>query len=240
MFDTTKRFYRWLFCLDPVEDHINDPVQKLLNSMRVTSKCRYNASVRLKRQSQFSFFATTLLSLGLILVPLLQNSDILLAFSPKVLNMLQIFMAVAVLVYSVINATARYETRSEALNECGDKIKDLIRNLRREVAESESSGVSVNLAKYIQRYDDVSTDAENHGRVDFTLASLEMKNDFKYTGLIRLYMHFKAGALYGVPYVVPTLLLVGEVLFVTDMLGATSVFTPHLQPAIQAQAQALT
>lgn len=224
-------FYRWIFSLDPVEKDVTDPVEKLLNGMRVTSKCRYNASIRLKRQSQFSFFATTLLSLGLILVPLLQNSDIQLAFPPKVLNMLQIFLAVAVLVYSVINATARYETRSEALNECGDKIKDLIRNLRREVSEGKTSGVNVDLAKYNQRYDDVSTDAENHGRVDFMLASLEMRSDYKYTGLIRLAMHLRAGLLYLVPYAVPFLLVFGELVFVTDMLGATAVFTPYLQAA---------
>ena len=183
--------YRWIFSLEAIEQDVEDPVQKLLNGMRVTSKCRYNASVRLKRQSQFSFFATTLLSLGLILVPLLQNSDIQLAFPPKVLNMLQIFLAVAVLVYSVINATARYETRSEALNECGDKIKDLIRNLRREASEGEISGVTVDLAKYTKRYDEVSTDAENHDRVDFMLASLDMHRDYKYNWPCTLLYAFK-------------------------------------------------
>jgi hypothetical protein len=163
-------------------------------------------------------------------VPLLQNSDINLAFPPKVLNMLQIFLAVAVLVYSVINATARYETRSDALNDCGDKIKDLIRNLRREVSESKSSKVNVDLAKYNQRYDDVSTDAENHTRVDYIFALLEMESDFKHTGIIRAFMYFKAFTLYIIPFVTPTLMLGIEVIFITDMLGATKVFTPFLHP----------
>jgi hypothetical protein len=233
MLTSMKSLFRWFFCLAPIEHEVQDPVQKLMNSMRVTSKCRYNASVRLKRQSQFSFLSTTVLSLGLILVPLLQNSDIKLAFPPKVLNMLQIFLAVAVLVYSVINATARYETRSEALNECGDKIKDLIRNLRREVAESKASGVSVDLAKYNQRYDDVSTDAENHTRVDFMLASLEMHSDYRYTGLLRAFIYFRASLLYAIPYAIPTLLLGGEIIFVTDMLGISKIFTPFLQPVTQ-------
>jgi hypothetical protein len=230
LFTQISFLFRWLFSLDPVEKDVTDPIQKLLNGMRVTSKCRYNASIRLKRQSQFSFFATTLLSLGLILVPLLQNSDIQLAFPPKVLNMLQIFLAVAVLVYSVINATARYETRSEALNDCGDKIKDLIRNLRREVAESKSSGAVVDLQSYNQKYDGVSTDAENHARVDFIMASLEMKIDYNYTGLLRLYMYVKSWALYALLFVVPTAMLIAEVIFVLDMLAVTKVFTPFLQP----------
>ena len=233
MFKRLISLYRWFFSLEAIEQDVQDPVQKLLNGMRVTSKCRYNASVRLKRQSQFSFFATTLLSLGLILVPLLQNSDIQLAFPPKVLNMLQIFLAVAVLVYSVINATARYETRSEALNECGDKIKDLIRNLRREASEGKTSGVTVDLAKYTKRYDEVSTDAENHDRVDFMLASLDMHRDYNYTGLVRFYMHLKCAFIYAIPYVVPALMLFGEVIFVTDMLGVTKKFTPFLLPITQ-------
>jgi hypothetical protein len=228
-----RNIFRWIFSLDPVEKDVHDPVQKLLNGMRVTSKCRYSASVRLKRLSQYSFLATTLLSLGLILVPLLQNSDIRLAFPPKVLNMLQIFLAVAVLVYSVINATAHYETRSEALNECGDRIKDLIRNLRREVVESKGSGVTVDLAGFNRRYDDISTDAENHNRVDFILATLEMSGDYKYTGLLRLYMFLKAGLLYAIPYILPTLLLIGEGIFIADMLNITKVFTPYLQPVMQ-------
>lgn len=227
-----KEISNWIFSLSPVEKTITDPFEKLINSMRITSKCRYSASVRLKRQSQFSFFSTTLLSLGLILVPLLQNSEIKLAFSPKVLNMLQIFLAVAVLVYSVINATARYETRAEALNECGDKIKDLIRNLRTEISLSKQiTGTGVNLQNYNQRYDDVSTDAENHNRVDFIFSSLEMSSDYNYTGLVRVFMYLRGITLYLIPYAIPTLMLIAEVFFVTDMIGITSVFTPYLLPA---------
>ena len=36
----------------------------------------------------------------------------------------------ALLVYSVGNSTAKYETRAERLNECGDNMKELIRELR--------------------------------------------------------------------------------------------------------------
>lgn len=230
MLECVKEIIKWIFSTEPVELNVTDPAQKLLNSMRITSKCRYNASTRLKRQSLFSFLTTTVLSLGLILIPLLQNSDIQLAFAPKVLNMLQIFLAVAVLVYSVIIATARYETRAEGLNECGDKIKDLIRTLRRALADSNSSGVSVELSKFNQRYDDVSTDAENHTRLDFMLATLEMKTDYKYTGIIRLYMYAKAIFLTMVPYVIPVSLLCIEIVFITDMVGVTKILTPYLQP----------
>lgn len=50
------KFLYWLFSLEPLEKTVLDPAEKLLNSMRVTARCRFNASVRLKRQSNFSFF----------------------------------------------------------------------------------------------------------------------------------------------------------------------------------------
>lgn len=227
---TMKNFINWVFCLSPIETEESNTVKKLLNSMRITSKCRYNAAVRLKLQSQFSFFSTTVLSLGLILIPLLQNSDIKLFFSPKVLNMLQIFLAVSILVYSVIIGTARYELRSEALNNCGDKIKDLIRKLRREVAEADKNGIAIDLKKYNSQYDDVSTKSENHSRVDFILASLEMRFDYKYTGFLRAWMYIKAIALRVLPLTIPTMLLFMEGVFIMDMLGVTSIMSSLLIP----------
>ncbi|SNB85897.1 hypothetical protein SAMN02745900_04830 [Pseudomonas sp. URIL14HWK12:I8] len=225
-------FFSWVFSLGPIEKNIDDPAEKLLNSMRVTARCRFNASVRLKRQSNFSFFTTTMLSLGLIFIPLVQNSDVSIAFSSKVLNMLQIFLAVAVLVYSVINSTARYEVRSQTLNECGDKIKELIRELRTEIKQSKLSGISIPLEKFHERYNLISTDSENHTRVDFSLASLEMKDDYRITGISRVYQRVRAVTIYAIPYVVPVSFIAFQVLFILDMLGVTCVLTPYLKPLV--------
>ncbi|MFQ2823424.1 SLATT domain-containing protein [Aeromonas allosaccharophila] len=221
----------WLFSLKPIEKTVVDPADKLLNSMRVTARCRFNASVRLQRQSNFSFFTTTILSLGLIFIPLVQNSDISLAFSPKALNMLQIFLAVAVLVYSVINSTARYEIRSQTLNECGDKIKELIRELRTDIKQSSTSGNSIDLNDYHEKYNAISTDSENHTRVDFSLASLEMKEDYCITGTPRIYHQIRAFLSYCIPYIVPFLFISFEAIFILDMLGVTKIISPHLKPA---------
>lgn len=227
--ETILGFFSWLFSLKPLEKIVSDPAEKLLNSMRVTARCRFNASVRLKRQSNFSFFTTTMLSLGLIFMPLVQNSDILIAFSPKALNLLQIFLAVAVLVYSVINSTARYDIRAQALNECGDKIKELIRELRTEIKHSSTTGGEVQLDKFHEQYNLISTEPENHTRVDFALASLEMKDDFCITGIPRVYHKIVAFFAYCIPYIVPCVFIFCEAVFILDMLGITEVLTPHLK-----------
>lgn len=195
-------------------------------SMRVTAKCRYNAAVRLQHQGKFAFFTTTVLSLGLIFIPLMQNAGVALAYKPNVLNMMQIFLAVAVLVYSVVIGTARYEYRAENLTECGDKLKELIRILDKD-REIKGTFSSDDLAKMQERYSDIATDTENHTRSDYRLAMLEMDNDYFISGLPRLSEYLFAYADRITAYVVPVLMISFEVVFITDMIGITNVLPPY-------------
>lgn len=215
----------WLLSLQAEEKPEDDPAQKLLNSMRVTAKCRFNASVRLARTSKYSFLTTTVLSLGLIFMPLYQNSGLQVPYSDKVLSMLQIFLAVAVLVYSVVIGTSKYDLRAEALDRCGVGIKELIRKLRNEISESKANGVSIDMEKYHSKYHEISSEPENHVRVDYLFAVLESSVDFNITGFKRLYLNVKAYFMYSVPYIIPTSMMLFEVLFILDILGVTSCFT---------------
>ncbi|WP_198596050.1 SLATT domain-containing protein [Vibrio crassostreae] len=201
-------------------------MEKFLASMRITAKCRYNASVRLFRQSRFSFFTTTLLSLGLIFIPLMQNANVPLAFKASVLNMVQIFLAVSILVYSVIISTARYDLRAEKLNECGDKLKDLIRSMKKDIHLKKTLS-DEELSQYQQRYQDVTTDTENHERSDFNLATLEMKSDYFITGIPRTWLFISSHIQRLSAFIVPTLMISFEIIFILDMLGVTCVFVEY-------------
>ena len=64
-------------------------------------------------------------------IPLIKNAGVPHAFQANILNMMQIFLGVAVLVYSVVIGTARYDMRAEQLTECGDKLKELIHSLKK-------------------------------------------------------------------------------------------------------------
>lgn len=195
-------------------------------SMRVTAKCRYNAAVRLQRQGKFAFFTTTVLSLGLIFIPLMQNAGVPLAYRSNVLNMMQIFLAVAVLVYSVVIGTARYEYRAENLTECGDKLKELIRALDKD-REAKASFSNEDLTKSQERYSDIATDTENHTRSDYRLAMLEMDNDYFISGLPRLQQYVFAYADRFTAYIVPIMMITFEVVFITDMIGVTHVLVSY-------------
>src|SRR5581483_6776239 len=109
-------FFSWLFNAGPDRDLPTAPADVLLRSFHITAKCRYNASIRLRRVGRFTFLTTIVLSLGLIIAPVLQLAHLKLAYPDQVINCFQVFLAVAVLVYSVVNATAGYDTRAHLLN----------------------------------------------------------------------------------------------------------------------------
>ena len=153
-----------------------------------------------------------------------QYSGLPIPYSTEVLSMLQIFLAVAVLVYSVVNATAKYDLRAQSLDDCGISIKELIRKLRNVISEKKASGESINLEEYHDRYHIISSEPENHTRVDYLFAVLGTPSDFNITGLKRLLMYTKSYFLYLIPYLIPTSMMLFEVLFILDMLKVTSCF----------------
>lgn len=227
-----KRFYFWLFSLYPEEEtKTSSPAEKLVDSMRITSKCRFNASNRLSLRSKTSFFVTTILSLGLILIPLLQNSGVNLSFPPSVLNMLQIFLAVSVLIYSITIGTARYDLRSKELDECGQRIKQLIRDIR--VLNKEKDGIAKEKLEVINKeYNQILKESENHTRSDYKFSKLEMKSDYKITGIIRLWYFVSAHMQCYFPYLLPAFFLIVEIIFITDMLSITKILTPYFHASI--------
>lgn len=223
-----QKFITWLCSNGKRERDVADAAEKLQMSMRTTAKCRYNASVRLHHQGVFSFFTTTLLSLGLVFIPLMQNAGVPLAFKPNVLNMMQIFLGVAVLVYSVVIGTARYDTRATQLTECGDKLKELIRELDKEREAGGGSIPPAKLADFQKRYSDIVTDVENHERNDYRFATLEMVNDYFISGIPRMKLYFEAHAVRAFDFLIPLLLIVLEIIFITDMIGASEILTSYL------------
>lgn len=223
-----KKFISWVFGGGKQERDLLDAADKLQLSMRTTAKCRYNASVRLEQHGRFSFFTTTVLSLGLIFIPLMQNAGVPLAYKANVLNMMQIFLAVAVLVYSVVIGTARYDMRSTQLTECGDKLKELIRELDKEREASKGVISKDILTSFQVRYSAIVTDVENHIRNDYRLATLEMKKDYFVKGFPRLVLYMEAQASRTFAYILPVFLMLVEVVFITDMMGGTNILTPYL------------
>ncbi|MGL5079132.1 MAG: SLATT domain-containing protein [Waterburya sp.] len=216
--------------LSPSDVECKTQRTKLIASMKTTAVNRYNASNRLIWQSKVTFSVSTLFSLGLIFVPLMQLAKAPLAMNGDVLSAIQIFLAVAILVYSIITGTARFEIRSEQLNDCGDKIKSLIRELRI-APENEEKEASL-LRDFQKQYEKIIADVENHDRSDYLLTIVRSPDLFilSFPGRVFWWLKYCCSSL--VSYLPALALVVIEILLITDMFGITKIFSPYLNTPV--------
>lgn len=229
MRDIVSKFCRWAFNLNGRERTEKNATEKLKITMRVTANCRYNGAKRLDYHRKFTFFTTTFLSLGLVFIPLIQNTGVSLAFKPSVLNMMQIFLAVAALVYSVVIGTARYDIRAAKLTECADKLKELNRKLEKETEDAVDNKVSGEvLARFQTDYSNTLAQVENQSQDDYIFAMLDMKRDYIITGLPRLKLYLEAYLRRWSGFILPLMLLGIELVFISDMMGVSSFLTEYL------------
>lgn len=147
---------------------------------------------------------------------------------------MQIFLAVAVLVYSAVIGAGQYELRSARLQECGDKLKMLSTQLG--LALNETSRLATkDVLEYQRQYFDILSDSEPHNIRDFQWVAYETnknsqeldKNAKRRNSVVRpwlksrffryIYLHLAAW-----------MMLAFEFVFILDMLGITRVFTPYL------------
>ena len=217
-----KNKWKWFWSLEPIdkEGDCEDPVKRFLTSAKVTSVCRFNAALRISRISKISFLTTTLFSLGLILIPLLQMILKEEVFSNITLSVVQIFLAVSVLVYSTIIGTAKYDVRAKELDRCGIDIKSIIRDVR---AERESKGFELKI--FSNKYDEVIKNCENHNRSDYKRAQLYLVEYFNITGIKKAWYILGIYTVELIPYIAPLILVLLEITFLLDMIGITSIFT---------------
>jgi len=194
--------------------------EKLLLRMRISQKCRYNASVRLQRSYRFRLFTSMMFAVGLMVIPLLQNSPIALGFSPAVMAMVQVLLASGILVFTVIAGKAGFELRADRLNQEGDALKELSRRLTRHMA----SRADLRLDEYHQQYAALTSGKEAHSRSDYLQARLEMKEDFPMWVGKRVMLRGALAISTLSNYVIPLLLILMEMAFVSDMLTLTTFY----------------
>ena len=209
-----------------VENHPQyQQVAVLLRRMQITAECRFHAAARLQRKSHVSFFTTTILSLGLILIPLLQNARVPLCFPEPVLAMMQIFLAVAVLVYSIVMAKENLEVRSLKFHECAERLQDIARIMEHEIVHHRD--IERISKEYNDQYSDLMAGMENHTRLDWRFVKAQRSDLYPIPGWHRTFLLVTAylGSFGGL--LLPLVMLVFECVFVTDMLGLT-----HWLPAV--------
>ncbi|MDB5979044.1 MAG: hypothetical protein JWQ69_59 [Pseudomonas sp.] len=208
-------------------DPTTAPARNLMTTMRIASRCKYQAAGRLKRLSMFSFYATTLLSLGLIAIPLIMDSHIPPQFPDSVLTMVQIFLAVAVLVFSAVIGTAHYEVRAYLL----DKSAHQLKGWAREIETLGPNALGRDLKAYVALYFELTKDTENHSPADYRAAIFSMPDKFEFHGPVKPFYWAGTLFLFSLSYVVPVFFILCELFFITDMLDLTHIIPMSLHIA---------
>jgi|GEM_PF-6245456 len=203
MFENIKLFLGWLFSTEAEEKPKSDPTDILLDSIILTARARFNAANRLEFYSAVSFITNLFMSLGLILIPLLQLANMHTLLPQNFINAILIFLAITVLVYSLVSHAEKYEVRAQKLTECGNSMKDLIREIR-----AKRGNQSFDLDHYNIKYGGIIKDSENHNRFDYTRAKIESKNMFHITGIKGLWLHVLSKLVF-IPRLVISIALLG-------------------------------
>lgn len=204
--------------------------EKLLLRMRISQKCRYNASVRLRRSYRFRLFTSMMFAVGLMIIPLLQNSPIQLGFSASVMAMAQVLLAVGILVFTVIAGKAGFEIRADRLNQEGDALKEISRRLTRYLA----ANASIRLEDYHHEYASLTSGKESHSRSDYLLARVEMNEDFPMWPGKRVLLRALLLVSTLSNYIIPLVLILMEVAFISDMLTLTTFYPGVLHLSVAA------
>lgn len=224
-----------IFLIKAVSKSIpSTPYDNFLRTLTLTSEARFPASKRLERMNFMVFFTTTIASLGLILIPLLD-----LGISNKTLNNLnnnaltafQIFLAVSVLVYSIIGSVADYRLRSNHFIECGNALKTTIDKLLLEKNQCEKLDQEIDISKYQIDYKSIISKTENHEDIDYirSLNKYDIKQRTKTK--IGLKKRFSAYFFYYLRTYGSFLCLISlEIAFILEMVGVSTIFSFFKSP----------
>lgn len=196
---------------------------KILRRIYVTSYTRFEASKRLKKINFMSFISTTVASLGLILIPLLDLAGVNKVFNNLTLTCFQLFLAVSVLVYSTSISTANYQIRAKEFLDCADRIKELITCIEIKIFDNEK----VDYFNIESEYRKILNHSENHEDIDYirgvklyseakNRASADSPNFFRKLSFWIFWTHTKDKIKIYSPFIC---LMILELSFILDMCG---------------------
>lgn len=194
--------------------------QRQLLAIRTSARSRTHAGLRLQRQGRAWLATLIALSLGLILIPLLQNAGVRLSLAPNVLNLLQIFLGVSVLVCVVLVASANHALRARVLLECGDRLRELGREFEKVCEDVGPGAISSHiLDEFRLRHADTLRNLESPSRNDQRLAVLDMPTEHRLGRGERTRLALRAQLTSVSGLALPLVIVALEAVFVAHALG---------------------
>lgn len=160
-----------------------ESINNLYKKIDATSKTRFHTARRLRLHSKCSTYIVVLISLGLILISLMQAYGLGNNIGSSLVGLIQVFSAVAVLVYSLLIDKHDYSNLSEKMYSCASKLGELKQKIHPKLGtEYEKEAYDQFREEYHQILKLYETHSNNDFRGDYTRAKLEMPENYTING----------------------------------------------------------
>ena len=118
--------------------------------------------------------------MGLIFIPLIHTFGLESRFSPEYSNFIQVVLAIAILVISILLNMTNFAVRADRIHQCGMILNALSRKIHRHINDNSSA----------DEYDSVLQGYENHSTIDYLFTKNHMSNYYKNPCCFSLYIRF--------------------------------------------------
>lgn len=160
-----------------------ESLSNLYKKVDATSKTRFHAARRLRLHSKSSTCVVVLISLALILISLMQAYHLGNNITSNLIGLIQVFSAIAVLVYSLLIDKHDYSNLSEKMYSCASKLGELKQKIHPHL---ELAHVPKLYKQFRKDYHGIlklyETHSNNDFRGDYTRAKLEMPENYTIKG----------------------------------------------------------
>jgi hypothetical protein len=155
--------------------NVEESFKNLYKKMDATSKTRFYASGRLKLHARLSTYTVVFISLALIFISLLQAYSLGVNINSKYTSLVQVFAAIAVLVYSLLIDKNEYAALSEKMYSCASKLGELKQRMHPYKTISDPSEDRYN--DFQKEYWQILELYETHSSNDFSADNLRARLD---------------------------------------------------------------
>lgn len=144
-------------------DFSSEAYVKLSDNIYIVLKSYFAANKRLLFHNFFSQWTLSLLSLGLIVIPLLTITKIPLRFQQNVIDFASVSLAVAVLMFSLLIGASNYSLRGEKMYQAGLELNELNRDMK---VFKGNADCMKHYCEFNRRYSDILKRYENVDDID--------------------------------------------------------------------------
>lgn len=168
------------------------PLNELHRNISITAKVRYRAAERLNSHHRLSQWVVTFASVALIAIPLLQAMGINLRYNQELLDSMEVFLAVLVLVYSLLLGNEGYSSKAEKMLNCGLELGRLNNEIYPYLDQQFEQEI---YEKFLREYYNILEKYPNHDSIDYEFYRISKKHEYykdvKWHLFLLSYMHVK-------------------------------------------------